>query len=83
VVVGVGGHAGTGGVVDVEQAVFAVIVVAEPAVEGEVAVVIVGIGRAVDGGVLVEAGGPACRGTFCGILGFCLNRRASRSVFLW
>jgi hypothetical protein len=48
VVVGVGGHAGIGGVVDVEQAVFAVIVVAEPAVEGEVAVVIVGIGGAAD-----------------------------------
>jgi hypothetical protein len=72
-----------GGVVDVKQAVFAVIVVAEPAVEGEVAGVIVGIGGAADGGVLVEAVGPACPGTFCGILGLCVNRRASRSVFLW
>jgi hypothetical protein len=72
-----------GGVVDVEQAVLAVIGVVEPAVEGEVAVVVVGIGGAVDGGVVVEAVGPPRRGNFCGILGFCVNRRASRSVFLW
>ncbi len=72
-----------GGVVDVDQAVFAVIVVVEPAVEGEIATVIVGIGGTADGGVLVEAVGPACRGNFCGILTFCVNRRASRSVFLW
>ena len=72
-----------GGVVDVEQAVFAVIVVVEPAVEGEIAVVIVGVGGATDGGVLVEAVGPPCRGNFCGILTFCVNRWASRTVFLW
>jgi hypothetical protein len=54
VVVGVGGHRGIVGVVDVGQAAFAVVVVAELAVEGEIAVVVVGIGRARDGGVLVE-----------------------------
>jgi hypothetical protein len=33
-----------GGIVDVEQAVFAIIVAVEPAVEGEIAVVVVGGG---------------------------------------
>jgi hypothetical protein len=41
VIVGVGGHAGIVGVVDIGQAVLAVVIVVELAVEGEIAVVVV------------------------------------------
>jgi len=62
VVVEVGGDGVVGGFVDVGEAVPGVVVVAVGAVVGEVAIVVVGMGRGADGGVLVEAvGGVADR----------------------